>query len=138
MGAYNIPVFLIKETPPEPIQPKLEFIPTTFEETIVRTQNHYFVIVLKNIHTELLTNISLTDDLNLSLSSTQITTLDPNQTAIINISILSNTVQDQLSGKIIHRAAHRITLGADLYEKMMKNYTDSMKRKRPTEFSINT
>lgn len=41
---------------------------------------------------------------------------------------------DELSGKIIHRAAHRLTLGANLYEKMMKNYGYSMKRKRAPQF----
>ncbi len=41
---------------------------------------------------------------------------------------------DKLSGKIIHRAAHRLTLGADLYERMMKTYTYSMKRKRAPQF----
>lgn len=41
---------------------------------------------------------------------------------------------DELSGKIIHRAAHRLTLGADLYEKMMKIYVFSMKRKRAPQF----
>lgn len=41
---------------------------------------------------------------------------------------------DELSGKIIHRAAHRLTLGAHLYEKMMKIYVYSMKRKRAPQF----
>ena len=43
-------------------------------------------------------------------------------------------VIDKLSGKTIHRAAHRLTLGADLYEKMMINYAYSMKRKRAPQF----
>ncbi len=43
-------------------------------------------------------------------------------------------VIDKLSGKKIHRAAHRLTLGADLYEKMMRNYANRMKRKRAPQF----
>lgn len=43
-------------------------------------------------------------------------------------------VIDKLTGKKIHRAAHRLTLGASLYEKMMKNYAYSMKRKRNPQF----
>ena len=43
-------------------------------------------------------------------------------------------VIDKLSGKKIHRAAHRLTLGADLYEKMMKNYAYSIERKRAPQF----
>ncbi|KKK92779.1 hypothetical protein LCGC14_2699530, partial [marine sediment metagenome] len=41
---------------------------------------------------------------------------------------------DKYSGEIIHRASHRLTLGANLYEKMMRNYPYSMKRKRAPQF----
>ncbi len=37
-------------------------------------------------------------------------------------------------GEIINRASHRLTLGANLYEKMMRNYPYSMKRKRAPQF----
>ena len=43
-------------------------------------------------------------------------------------------VIDKLTGKIIHRAAHCLTLGADLYERMMKSYAYSMERKRAPQF----
>jgi len=47
-------------------------------------------------------------------------------------------VVNDLTGEIIHRAAYRITLGAELFEKMIRNYDGSMERKRPPEFSIKT
>ncbi len=45
-----------------------------------------------------------------------------------------NKVVDSFTGEIIHRAAYRITLGVKLFEKMIKSYDGSMKRKRPSEF----
>lgn len=45
-----------------------------------------------------------------------------------------NRVVDGFTGEIIHRAAYRITLGVELFEKMIKSYDGSMKRKRPSEF----
>lgn len=43
-------------------------------------------------------------------------------------------VVDDLTGQIIHRAAHRISLGAELFEEMISSYDGSMARKRPPRF----
>lgn len=43
-------------------------------------------------------------------------------------------VVDDLTGQIIHRAAHRISLGAELFEEMRGSYDGSMERKRPPRF----
>ena len=43
-------------------------------------------------------------------------------------------VVDDLTGQIIHRAAHRISLGAELFEDMIGSYNGSMERKRPPRF----
>ena len=40
-------------------------------------------------------------------------------------------VVDDLTWQIIHRAAHRISLGAELFEEMISSYDGSMERKRP-------
>ena len=45
-----------------------------------------------------------------------------------------NQVVNDLTGQIVHRAAHRISLGADLFERMIDSYDYSMERKRPPRF----
>lgn len=43
-------------------------------------------------------------------------------------------VVDDLTGQIIHRAAHRISLGAELFKEMIGSYDGSMERKHPPRF----
>ena len=43
-------------------------------------------------------------------------------------------VVDDLTGQIMHRTAHRISLGAELFEEMISSYGGSMERKRPPRF----
>lgn len=94
---YEIPVFLIRNIPPEI---NLEFIPHIIEGTITSNQEYGFSVLIRNPSNEDLENLVFSSDINTIFSPSTIELLEPNQTAFINITIKIENATNNLKGKI--------------------------------------
>jgi len=95
---YEIPVFLIKKFNDQ--TSNLEFIPHLIQGTITPNNDYEFSVLVRNPTNRVLENITLSSDLTTVFNPSIITTLEPNQTTFINLTITIADAEEKLNGQI--------------------------------------
>lgn len=100
IGNYNIPVFIIKYTPP-PERKELNFIPSEIKAIVTPGTDYFFKLILENSGEKNLTNIKFSNNLNAVIYPDLIALLPKGERKVINITIpISQKAKNNISGQI--------------------------------------